>query len=171
MWQDTIAPFVSSLSRSVWLLASVFPNSKITAVSHYTDAGPRPAGSVMTVSLVLDGQEFTALNGGPEYKFTEAISLLINCVDQDEVDDYWEKLTAGSEEVACGWLKDRYGMACQVVPEGMMEVISSDDPARTQRAMQAMFGLRSSTWPPSRPPPPGARDRYDISSVTPVMVG
>ena len=121
---------------------SIFPNSKITSVSHYTEAGPRPAGSVMTVSFVLDGNEYVALNGGPEYKFTEAISLMINCADQAEVDYYWDKLTAGGEEVACGWLKDRYGLAWQVVPEGMMEVLNNDDPERTSRAMQAMFTMK-----------------------------
>jgi predicted 3-demethylubiquinone-9 3-methyltransferase (glyoxalase superfamily) len=96
----------------------------------------------MTVSFVLDGHEFTALNGGPEYKFTEAISMLIDCADQDEVDYYWGKLTAGGEEVQCGWLKDRYGLAWQVVPAGMMEILANDDPGRVQLAMQAMFGMK-----------------------------
>jgi len=137
LWFDTEA------EEAAEFYCSIFPNSKITAVSHYTEAGPRPAGMVMTVSFLLDGQEFTALNGGPNFTFNEAISLLINCADQDEVDYYWEKLTAGGgQEVECGWVKDRYGLAWQVVPEGMMEVLNSDDPARTQRAMQAMFTMK-----------------------------
>jgi predicted 3-demethylubiquinone-9 3-methyltransferase (glyoxalase superfamily) len=136
LWFDTEA------LEAAEFYCSIFPNSKITGVSHYSDAGPRPAGSVMTVSFVLDGQELIALNGGPEFSFTEAISLFINCADQDEVDHYWDKLTAGGEESQCGWLKDRYGLSWQVVPEGMMEVLNGDDPARVQRAMQAMFGMK-----------------------------
>jgi predicted 3-demethylubiquinone-9 3-methyltransferase (glyoxalase superfamily) len=136
LWFDTEA------EEAAEFYCSIFPNSKITAVSRYTDAGPRPAGSVMTVSFVLDGQELIALNGGPEYTFTEAISLFINCADQAEVDYYWDKLTDGGQEIECGWLKDRYGLAWQVVPEGMMDVLSSDDPARVQRAMQAMFTMK-----------------------------
>ena len=136
LWFDTEA------EEAAEFYCSIFPNSKITAVSHYTDAGPRPAGTVMTVSFVLDGQEYTALNGGPEFTFTEAISLVINCADQAEVDYYWEKLTDGGQEVECGWLKDRYGLAWQVVPGGMWEIINSGDPARTGRAMQAMFGMK-----------------------------
>lgn len=121
---------------------SIFPNSKITNVTHYTEAGPRPAGMVLTVDFVLDGQEFTAINGGPEFTFDEAVSLLINCADQDEVDYYWEKLTDGGEEIQCGWLKDRYGLAWQVVPEGMLEMLDDPDKDRTTRAMQAMFGMK-----------------------------
>ena len=121
---------------------SIFPNSKITAVSHYTEGSPRPAGTVMTVSWVLDGQEFTGINGGPQFNFSEAISLLINCEDQAEVDYYWEKLTDGGEEVQCGWLKDRYGLSWQVVPAGFEEVFTGDDPGRAERAMQAMLGMK-----------------------------
>jgi predicted 3-demethylubiquinone-9 3-methyltransferase (glyoxalase superfamily) len=136
LWFDTEA------EEAAEFYCSIFPNSKITAVSHYTDAGPRPAGSVMTVSFVLDGQEYTALNGGPEFKFTEAISLVVHCADQDEVDHYWEKLTDGGQEVECGWLKDRYGLAWQIVPTGMWEIINSGDQSRTDRAMKAMFGMK-----------------------------
>ena len=136
LWFDTEA------EEAAEFYCSIFPNSKITAVSHYTEAGPRPAGMVMTVAFVLDGQEYVALNGGPEFKFNEAISLLINCADQDEVDYYWDKLGDGGQELDCGWVKDRYGLAWQVTPEGMMEVINSDDPARVQRAMQAMFSMK-----------------------------
>ena len=121
---------------------SVFPNSKITNVSYYGEAGPRPAGTVLTVDFVLDGQEFTAINGGPEFSFDEAISLLIKCAGQDEVDDYWTKLTEGGEEVQCGWLKDKYGLSWQVVPAGMAELLGDPDPARGQRAMKAMLGMK-----------------------------
>jgi predicted 3-demethylubiquinone-9 3-methyltransferase (glyoxalase superfamily) len=121
---------------------SVFPNSEVKNVSHYTDAGPRPAGTVLTVDFVLDGQPFTAINGGPEFTFDEAISLLINCKDQGEVDYYWTKLTEGGEESQCGWLKDRYGLSWQVVPEGMEELMTDPDPGRAERAMKAMLGMK-----------------------------
>ena len=120
---------------------SVFPNSKITAVTHYTAAGPREAGTVLTVDFVLDGNDFTAINGGPEFKFTEAISLLINCADQEEIDYYWEKLGAGGEHGPCGWLKDKYGLSWQVAPEGMEEMLNDPDPARAERGMKAMLGM------------------------------
>lgn len=121
---------------------SVFPNSKITNVSHYTEAGPRPAVTVLTVDFVLDGQEYTAINGGPNFTFDEAISLLINCSDQDEVDYYWAKLTEGGEESQCGWLKDRFGLSWQVVPGGMGEILGDPDPERSRRAMEAMLGMK-----------------------------
>lgn len=120
---------------------SIFPNSKITNVTHYGEAGPRPAGTVLTVDFVLDGQEYTAINGGPEFTFTEAISLLINCEDQEEVDYYWSKLTEGGQEVQCGWLRDRYGLSWQVCPAGMLELLNDPDPERSQRAMTAMLGM------------------------------
>ncbi|MCU1499324.1 MAG: 3-demethylubiquinone-9 3-methyltransferase [Acidimicrobiales bacterium] len=120
---------------------SIFPNSEITAVSHYGEAGPGPTGSVLTVGFTLDGQEYTALNGGPHFTFNEAISLLINCADQEEVDHYWYKLLEGGEESRCGWLKDRYGLSWQVVPNGMNEIFSDPDPERANRAMQAMLGM------------------------------
>ena len=121
---------------------SVFPNSKITAVNYYGEAGPREAGTVLTVDFVLDGQEYTAINGGPQFTFDEAISLLVNCADQDEVDYYWDKLTDGGEESQCGWLKDRFGLSWQIVPAGMEEILGDPDPARGQRAMKAMFGMK-----------------------------
>lgn len=120
---------------------SVFPNSKITNILHYGEAGPGPAGTVVTVDFELDGQEYTAINGGPQFTFDEAISLLINCTDQDEVDYYWSKLSEGGEEGQCGWLKDRYGLSWQVVPAGMGEVLGDPDEARSQRAMKAMLGM------------------------------
>jgi predicted 3-demethylubiquinone-9 3-methyltransferase (glyoxalase superfamily) len=121
---------------------SVFPNSEIRNVSYYGEAGPRPAGTVLTVDFVLDGQEYTAINGGPEFTFDEAISLLINCADQDEVDYYWTKLSEGGEEGPCGWLKDRYGLSWQVVPAALGELLSDPDEARGQRAMKAMLGMK-----------------------------
>jgi len=137
LWFDTEA------EEAAEFYCSIFPNSKITNVSHYSDAGPQPAGSAMTVSFVLDGLELTALNGGPHFTHSEAFSLAISCADQDEVDYYWDKLTAdGGEESQCGWLKDRYGLSWQVTPVGMVEIYTSDDPARVERAMQAMFTMK-----------------------------
>ena len=136
LWFDTEA------EEAAEFYCSVFPNSKITEVARYTEAGPRPAGTVMTVSFVLDGQEYVGLNGGPEFTFSEAISLSINCADQDEVDYYWSKLTDGGEEGPCGWLKDRYGLSWQVVPEGMVDLFKDPDPARAARAMQCMMGQK-----------------------------
>lgn len=120
---------------------SVFPNSQIKNVTYYGAAGPGPAGTVLTVDFLLDGQEYTAINGGPEFSFDEAISLLISCSDQAEVDYYWERLTDGGQEVQCGWLKDRYGLSWQVCPEGMAEVLNDPDPARALRAMTAMLNM------------------------------
>jgi predicted 3-demethylubiquinone-9 3-methyltransferase (glyoxalase superfamily) len=121
---------------------SVFPNSKITNVTHYGEAGPREAGMVLTVDFVLDGQPYTAINGGPDFTFTEAVSLLINCDGQDEVDYYWDKLReGGGHEVACGWLKDRYGLSWQVFPTQAGELLFDPDPERSQRAMKAMLAM------------------------------
>ncbi|HEV2685578.1 MAG TPA: VOC family protein, partial [Actinomycetota bacterium] len=121
---------------------SVFPNSKIVNISYYGEAGPREAGMVLTVDFVLDGQEFTAINGGPEFTFDEAISLLINCEDQEEVDHYWNALTKGGEEGPCGWLKDRYGVSWQVIPKALNELLGDPDEARAQRAMKAMLEMK-----------------------------
>ncbi len=121
---------------------SVFPNSEIRNVFYYGEAGPRPAGTVLTVDFVLDGQEYTAINGGPQFTFDEAISLLINCADQDEVDYYWTKLSEGGEEGPCGWLKDRYGLSWQVFPAALGELLSDPDEGRAQRAMKAMLGMK-----------------------------
>jgi predicted 3-demethylubiquinone-9 3-methyltransferase (glyoxalase superfamily) len=137
LWFDTEA------EEAAEFYCSIFPNSKITSVTHYTEGSPREAGMVMTVSWVLDGEEFTGINGGPNFPFTEAVSFHINCDDQAEVDYFWEKLTAdGGEEVQCGWLKDRFGVSWQVVPAGFEDVWSSGDPARAERAMKAMMGMK-----------------------------
>jgi predicted 3-demethylubiquinone-9 3-methyltransferase (glyoxalase superfamily) len=121
---------------------SVFPNSKITAVTHYTEGSPGPVGSVMTVTFELDGQEYTGINGGPQFTFDEAISLLVNCDGQDEVDYYWAKLSEGGQESQCGWLKDKYGLSWQVVPTGWEHLLTGPDRGRAQRAMQAVLGMK-----------------------------
>jgi predicted 3-demethylubiquinone-9 3-methyltransferase (glyoxalase superfamily) len=136
LWFDTQS------KEAAEFYVSVFPNSRINNVSYYTDAGPREAGMVLTVDFELDGQPFTAINGGPEFTFDEAISLLIECADQDEVDSYWTKLTDGGEEGQCGWLKDRYGLSWQVVPAGMVELFADPDQSRADRAMRAMLGMK-----------------------------
>ncbi|MGW2179378.1 VOC family protein [Streptomyces sp. NPDC001732] len=120
---------------------SIFKNSRIGRIGRYTEAGPGPAGSVMTVEFELNGQKFVGVNGGPEFTFNEAVSFQINCADQDEVDYYWSSLTDGGEEGPCGWLKDRYGVSWQVVPEVLMEMTLDPDAekgARTTRAMMTM---------------------------------
>jgi predicted 3-demethylubiquinone-9 3-methyltransferase (glyoxalase superfamily) len=122
---------------------SVFPNSKIKNISYFGEAGPREAGLVLTVDFELDGQEYTAINGGPEFTFDEAVSLLINCRDQDEVDHYWDRLRAdGGQEGPCGWVKDKYGLSWQVVPEEMADLMSDPDKERSNRAMKAMLGMQ-----------------------------
>jgi len=120
---------------------SIFRNSKITGLSRYGDAGPGPKGSVMVVSFELDGQPFTALNGGPRFKFTEAVSFVVNCADQPEVDHFWARLLEGGAPQQCGWLKDRYGLSWQVVPAAVIEMLSDPDPVRSQSAMGAVMGM------------------------------
>ena len=136
LWFDTEA------EEAAEFYISIFKDSRIVHVARYTEAGPRPAGMVMTVEFELDGQRFIGINGGPEFKFDEAISLMINCETQDEIDYYWERLTEGGEESQCGWLKDRYGLSWQVVPTGMDEVFSDPDPERARRAMEALLKMR-----------------------------
>ena len=121
---------------------SVFPNSRIVDVAHYGEAGPREAGTVMAVRFELDGKEFIALNGGPEFTFDEAISFQIDCGDQDEVDRYWEALSEGGEEGPCGWLKDRFGLSWQVVPSQLFELLGDPDQEKAQRVMAAMLQMR-----------------------------
>ena len=135
LWFDTQA------EEAATFYTTVFENSRIVNVSHYTDAGPRPAGMVMTVEFELDGQRFVGINGGPEFTFDEAVSFQINCETQDEVDYYWERLSDGGQEGPCGWLKDRFGLSWQVVPTGMDELFNDPDPKRAERAMKAMLGM------------------------------
>jgi predicted 3-demethylubiquinone-9 3-methyltransferase (glyoxalase superfamily) len=135
LWFDTEA------EEAAGFYTSVFKDSRIVNVAHYTEAGPREAGMVMTVEFELDGQRFVGINGGSQFKFDEAVSFQISCEDQDEVDYYWEKLSGGGEEGPCGWLKDRFGLSWQVVPTGMDELFADPDPERAQRAMKAMLGM------------------------------
>jgi predicted 3-demethylubiquinone-9 3-methyltransferase (glyoxalase superfamily) len=121
---------------------SIFPNSRIVDVARYGEAGPRDAGTVMVVRFELDGQEFVALNGGPQFTFDEAISFQIDCAAQDEVDRYSEALTDGGEQGPCGWVKDRFGLSWQVVPARLIELLADPDEARAQRAMAAMLEMR-----------------------------
>ena len=123
------------------LYTSVIPNSNITGVTHYGEAGPREPGMIMTVDFELNGQKFVALNGGPDFKFNEAVSFVLNCETQDEVDELWEKLSDGGEQGPCGWLKDRYGLSWQVVPTILLELIQDPDQEKAQRVMAAMLQM------------------------------
>jgi predicted 3-demethylubiquinone-9 3-methyltransferase (glyoxalase superfamily) len=122
--------------------ASIFPNSKLGRIGRYTEAGPGPAGSVLAVEFELNGQKFVGLNGGPEFKFNEAISFQIFCADQEEIDYYWNTLTEGGEESVCGWLKDRYGVSWQVIPAGLTDMIGDPDPEKAKRTTEAMLAMR-----------------------------
>jgi predicted 3-demethylubiquinone-9 3-methyltransferase (glyoxalase superfamily) len=121
---------------------SVFPNSRIVDVARYGEAGPRPEGTVMTVSFELDGHKFVALNGGPEFTFSEAISFQVSCKTQEEVDAFWSKLSKGGEEGPCGWLKDKYGLSWQIIPTALPELLSDPDPEKSQRVMAAMLSMK-----------------------------
>lgn len=136
LWFDTQAEEAANF------YVSIFKNSQITDIRRYGDAMPDRKGSVMTVSFELDGQEFVALNGGPQYSFTPATSFSVSCKTQDDVDYYWERLTQGGEEVQCGWLTDKYGLSWQIVPEGIMDIVGGDDEEGAARAMNAMFEMK-----------------------------
>ena len=143
-----ITPFLwfdNQAEEAAKFYTSIFKNSKIGKIARYGDEGEkttgRPKGSVMTVEFQLDGQEFVALNGGPLFKFTEAVSFVVNCKTQAEVDKFWKKLTAGGKEVQCGWLKDKYGLSWQIVPTVLGELVSDKDAAKSQRVMEAMLKM------------------------------
>jgi predicted 3-demethylubiquinone-9 3-methyltransferase (glyoxalase superfamily) len=136
LWFDTEA------EEAAEFYVSIFDNSRVVNVTHYTEGAPREAGMVMTVEFELDGQRFVGINGGPQFTFDEAMSLEILCEDQEEVDYYWERLTDGGEESQCGWLKDRFGLSWQVVPERLYELIEGPDPARAAAATKAMLEMR-----------------------------
>ena len=142
LWFDTPA------QDAARFYVSVFPNSRIVDVVRYGDAGPGRAGSVMTVTFSLDGTDFTALNGGPQHHgFNLGVSFVINCRSAEEVDHYWAALTDGGEESSCGWLKDRFGLSWQVVPDGLPEVLGDPDPERSRRTMEAMLRMRKLDLP------------------------
>ena len=124
------------------LYTSVIPNSKITDISRYGSAGPRPQGTVMTVEFELDGQKFVALNGGPNFTFNEAVSFQVSCESQEEVDTYWSKLSEGGEEGPCGWLKDRFGLSWQIIPKRLPELLGDPDREKSQRVMAAMLEMK-----------------------------
>lgn len=142
---QTITPFLwfdNQAEEAANFYVSIFPNSKVGHIARYGNSGPGPKGSVMIVEFELNGREFTGLNGGPMFKFTEAISFVVNCEDQKEVDYYWEKLLqGGGQEVQCGWLKDRYGLSWQIVPTIFFELMKHKDTARTDRVMKAMMEM------------------------------
>jgi predicted 3-demethylubiquinone-9 3-methyltransferase (glyoxalase superfamily) len=146
-----ITPFLwfdDQAEAAVEFYLSVFPDSRVTEVTPYSEAGPGPTGSVMTIKFELDGTEFVALNGGPaHYGFDESISFAIDCATEEEVDHYWEALTDGGEEIACGWLKDRFGLRWQVVPSELASVLADPDPERADRAMQAMMTMKKLDLP------------------------
>jgi predicted 3-demethylubiquinone-9 3-methyltransferase (glyoxalase superfamily) len=136
LWFDTEAEDAADF------YVSVFKNSQVVSVSRYGEAGPRAAGTVMTVDFELDGQAFIALNGGPEFPFTEAVSLQVDCETQEEVDRYWSVLSGGGEEGPCGWLKDRYGLSWQIIPVVLTELLNDPDTAKAQRVMAAMLQMK-----------------------------
>ena len=139
-----ITPFLwfdDQAEEAMNFYVSIFKNSKVISTTRYGDEGPGPTGAVMTATFQLDGQEFIALNGGPEFKFTEAISFFVNCETQEEVDGLWDKLSEGGEEGRCGWLKDKYGLSWQIVPTVLGELLNDTDPAKSQRVMKAMLQM------------------------------
>jgi predicted 3-demethylubiquinone-9 3-methyltransferase (glyoxalase superfamily) len=140
-----ITPFLwfdHQAEEAATFYTAIFKNSKIETVTRYGDAGPGPKGSVMTIAFELDGQKFVALNGGPQYQFNPAISFVVNCEGQEEVDYYWEKLTAGGKEIQCGWLVDKYGVSWQIVPKALIDMLRDENAARAQRVMKEMFQMK-----------------------------
>lgn len=140
-----ITPFLwfdSQAEEAAEMYCSIFPNSKVGKVARYGEAGPGPAGTAMTVEFQLDGQPFIGLNGGPHFKFNEAVSFVVNCETQDEVDFYWQKLAEGGAESRCGWLKDKFGLSWQVVPTVLSKLMTGPNSKATQRAFQAMMGMK-----------------------------
>jgi predicted 3-demethylubiquinone-9 3-methyltransferase (glyoxalase superfamily) len=139
-----ITPFLwfdGNAEEAMNLYVSTFKNSKIVNVSRYGEAGPGPKGSVMVGTFEIEGQQFLALNGGPQYKFTPAVSFVVNCETQQEVDDYWEKLADGGQVQQCGWLQDKFGLSWQIVPTILGKLLQDKDPAKSQRVMKAMLGM------------------------------
>ena len=140
-----ITPFLwfdNQAEEAAKFYTSILKNSRIVQVSRYGDGGPGPKGSVMTVAFELEGQAFTALNGGPQFKFTDAISFAVDCKSQEEVDYMWARLTDGGEEGMCGWLRDRYGVAWQIVPTALVEMLNDPDPEKAQRVTEALLKMK-----------------------------
>ncbi len=137
----TFLTFKDQAEEAVEFYTSIFENSRIVSTTRYGDAGPGPAGSMMTATFELEGQPFVALNGGPSFSFSQGISLLVTCETQDEVDEYWEKLSAGGETNVCGWLTDKFGVSWQVVPRILGELMSDPDPEKSKRVMEAMLQM------------------------------
>ena len=133
--------FDDALEEAAEFYTSVFPNSRIVDIARYGEAAPRPAGTVMVVTFELDGQKFIALNGGPQFAFSEAISFQVSCEGQDEVDHFWDTLSEGGQEGPCGWLKDRFGLSWQVVPAVLAALLSDPDPEKATRANRAMLSM------------------------------
>ena len=141
----TITPFLwfdGKAEEAANFYVSVFKNSRINNIHRYGDAGPGAKGSVMTVEFELEDMRFVGLNGGPQYQFTPAVSFAVNCETQAEIDELWEKLTAGGRQVQCGWLVDKFGVSWQIVPSGLVDILAGKDPRKSQAAMQAMFGMK-----------------------------
>ncbi|MGZ7044414.1 MAG: VOC family protein [Methanobacterium sp.] len=139
-----ITPFLwfdNQAEEAMNFYVSIFKNSKVISVTRYGDAGPAPKGSVMTAKFQIEGQEFVALNGGPQFNFTEAISFVVNCENQEEIDNYWEKLSEGGEEQGPGWVKDKYGLSWQIVPISLQEMMNDEDPEKSGRLMTAMMQM------------------------------
>jgi predicted 3-demethylubiquinone-9 3-methyltransferase (glyoxalase superfamily) len=134
--------FDNNAEEAVNFYVSVFKSSKVLSTTRYGEIGPGPKGTVMTIGFQLDGQEFTALNGGPQFKFTEAVSLVVHCQTQEEVDYFWEKLSDGGEKVECGWLKDKFGLFWQIVPDVLMALLEDSDEQKVQRVMKAMMQMK-----------------------------
>lgn len=139
-----ITPFLwfnDQAEEAMQFYVSIFPDSKVKSVTRYGDVGPGPKGTVMTASFQLSGQDFVALNGGPQFPFTWAISFVVDCETQEEVDSYWQKLSEGGQPSRCGWLQDKYGLSWQIVPRALPELLQDKDPAKAQRVMKAMLEM------------------------------
>jgi predicted 3-demethylubiquinone-9 3-methyltransferase (glyoxalase superfamily) len=134
--------FDNDLEEAARFYTSVFPDSSIEQLNRYTEAGPGAPGDVVSGVFVLDGNRFVGINGGPSFAFSEAVSFMVNCKDQEEVDHYWDRLVDGGEESQCGWLKDRFGLSWQIVPDRLFELVNDADPARATAATKAMLGMR-----------------------------
>ncbi|MEU3449687.1 VOC family protein [Streptomyces thermolilacinus] len=143
--QQKIKPFLwfdTEAEEAAAHYTAIFPDSRVVEVARYPEGSPRPAGMVMTVEFELAGQRYVALNGGPEFRFNEAVSLAVECEDQEEIDHYWSRLSEGGEEGPCGWLKDKYGLSWQVYPRELDVMMRDPDPAKARRATEAMMGMK-----------------------------